>query len=183
MKQFILLTAVFFLFSNKGYTQKYYTKNGSVSFYSKTNMEDIKADNNQVVSVLNIPTSELQFSLLIKNFHFPKALMEEHFNEDYLESDKYPKANFKGTIEDISKIDFSKDGNYPVTVNGSLTVHGITNKVGSKGVISIKEGKITGTSVFIIALAEYNVTIPKLVKDNISKTVEIKVNCLYNQKM
>lgn len=183
MKLFILLVAVFFLFSNKGYAQKYYTKNGSISFFSTTNMEDIKADNNQVVSVLNVPTGELQFSLLIKSFHFPKALMEEHFNEDYLESDKYPKANFKGAIDGINKIDFSKDGNYPVAVSGGLTIHGITNKVVTKGSINIREGKITGTSVFIIALADYNVTIPKLVKDNISKTIEITVNCLYNQKM
>ncbi len=183
MKLFILLITAFIAFCSIGHAQKYYTKNGSISFFSKTNIEDIKADNNQVMGVFDAQTGSLQFSLLIKNFHFAKALMEEHFNENYLESDKYPKSTFKGSIEGISKVDFTKDGNYPVSVSGSLIIHGVTNKVVSKGNISIKDGKITGTSMFIVTLADYNVTIPTLVKNNISKTIEITVNCLYDQKM
>ena len=183
MKKVLLSILLFTCISNISLAQKIYTKNGHISFFSKTSMENIKADNNQVLSVLNIQTGDLQFSVIIKSFHFEKALMEEHFNENYLESDKYPKSTFKGIIADINKINFSADGNYPVTVSGDLTMHGVTNKVNAKGNIIIKAGKITGTSVFTVALADYKITVPKLVEANISKTIEITVNCLYDQKM
>lgn len=183
MKKFPVAVILFIICSHTISAQKYFTKNGNISFFSKTNIENIKADNNQVLAVLNVPTGELQFSLLIKNFHFPKALMEVHFNENYLESDKYPKSTFKGTSADISNINFTIDGTYLVTVSGDLTMHGVTGKVASKGSITIKGGKITGTSVFIIALADYKIKIPKIVEANISKTIEITVNCLYDQKI
>lgn len=183
MKKIFLATAVLFTFGKEAAAQKYYTKNGNISFFSKTAIEDIKADNNQVMSVLNVPTGELQFSLLVKSFHFQKALMEEHFNENYLESNKYPKSTFKGTVTDISKVNFAADGSYPVNVSGDLSIHGVTNKVTTKGTITIKAGRITGTSVFVVALADYKIAVPKLVENNISKTIEITVNCSYDQKM
>lgn len=163
--------------------QKYYTKNGNISFFSKTSVEDIKADNNQVMSVLNTQNGELQFSVLIKSFHFEKALMEEHFNENYLESAKYPKSTFKGTIADIAKVNFAADGTYPVSVSGDLTMHGVTKKVTTAGKIIVKAGKITGNAVFSVALADYKIEVPKLVENNISKTIQVTVNCLYDQKM
>lgn len=165
------------------FAQKFFTKNGSISFFSKTTIENIQADNNQVVSVLNAQTGNLQFSLLIKGFHFKKALMEEHFNENYMESDQFPKATFKGIIADIGNVNFLKDAVYPIVVSGELNMHGVTNKITSKGYISVKEGKIAGSSIFIITLVDYKIAIPKLVESNISKTIEIKVNCLYDQKM
>ena len=109
--------------------------------------------------------------------------MEEHFNENYMESDKYPKSTFKGIIADISGVNFAKDGNYKVMVNGDLSMHGITKNINTNGTISISGDKITGTSIFKIVLADYNISIPKVVKNNISKTIEITVNCLYDQKM
>ena len=163
--------------------QKYFTKNGNISFFSKTSIENIKASNNQVMSVLNAQTGDLQFSIIIKSFHFEKALMEEHFNENYLESNKFPKSTFKGTVADISKVNFAKDGTYPVITSGDLTIHGVTNKVSAKGNIVINGAKITGTAVFIVTLSDYKIAVPKLVENNISKTIEITVNCLYNQKM
>ncbi len=184
MKKIILLSAIVLLAAGSVATaQKIYTKNGHISFFSKTNMEDINADNNQVMSVLNTQSGELQFSVIIKNFHFEKALMEEHFNENYLESEKYPKSTFKGTVADIGKVNFSADGTYPVTVSGDLTIHGVTNKATAKGNFIVKAGKVTGNSVFTVALADYKVAIPKLVENNISKTIEITVNCMYDQKM
>lgn len=183
MKKILLSMAALIALACTANAQKFYTKNGNISFFSKTNMENIKADNNQVMSVLNAQSGELQFSLLVKSFHFQKALMEEHFNENYLESEKYPKATFRGTITDAGKINFAADGAYPVTVSGDLTIHGVTNKATTKGNITVKGGKITGTSVFVVALADYKIAIPKLVEANISKTIEITVNCLYDQKM
>lgn len=183
MKKIVLSIILITITGNILLAQKIYTKNGHISFFSKTSLEDIKADNNQVMSVLNTQTGELQFSVIIKSFHFEKALMEEHFNENYMESDKYPKSTFKGTIADISKVIFTTDGTYNVTVSGDLTIHGVTNKVSTKGTITVKGGKATGTSTFTVALADYKITVPKVVEANISKTIEIKVNCLYDQKM
>ncbi|MEP7163275.1 MAG: YceI family protein [Ferruginibacter sp.] len=163
--------------------QKVYTKNGAISFFSKASIENISADNNQVVSVLTLPTGELQFSVLIKGFHFKKSLMEEHFNENYMESDKYPKATFKGTINDLSKVNFTTDGNYTVEVAGDLTIHGITNKTTTTGTITVKAGTITATSKFKIKLSDYKISIPKIVKDNIAEVVDVTVSCVYDQKL
>jgi polyisoprenoid-binding protein YceI len=154
-----------------------------ISFFSSTKMEDIKADNNQVLCVLNSQTGELQFSLLNKGFHFAKALMEEHFNENYIESNKYPKSTFKGTVTDISKVNFTADGTYPVTVKGDLTMHGVTKNTTASGNIIVKAGKVIASSKFMAKLADYNISIPGAVKSNISESIEITVNCTLDQKM
>ena len=163
--------------------QRVYTKNGSISFFSNSPLEDITAKNNEVMSVIDQQTGDIQFSVLIRSFRFKKSLMEQHFNESYLESDKFPKAIFKGVITDISGVNFIGDGTYPVTVSGDLTIHGVTNKVVSKGDILVKNGIPTAQSSFNINLADYKITIPAVVKNNIAKTISITVSCLYNQKM
>ncbi len=183
MKKLIIPFITILILTNSVQAQKYYTKNGNISFFSKTSMENIKADNNQVMSVLNSQTGELQFSLLIKSFHFEKALMEEHFNENYLESDKFPKAGFKGTITDMSRVSFSTDGLYTVPVSGEMTLHGVTKKINTTGILTVKGGKISATSKFFIKISEYNISIPALVKDNIAESVEVTVNSDFDQKM
>jgi hypothetical protein len=175
----LLIIAVFKLAN----AQSYYTKNGYVSFHSKALIEDIKADNNQLMCVLNAQSGQLQFSLLIKNFHFDKALMEEHFNENYMESDKYPRAAFKGTILDMDSINFLKDGNYLVRVTGDLSMHGVTRKTSATGTISIKTGKIFVHSTFVLNLADYGITISKTVKNNISQTPGITISCSLDRKI
>ncbi|MEO8771306.1 MAG: YceI family protein [Ferruginibacter sp.] len=162
--------------------QKVYTKNGSISFYSKASIENIAADNSQVMSTLDLASGQLQFSILIKAFHFKKSLMEEHFNENYMESDKFPKATFKGNIKDL-KIDLTKDGSYPVSVTGDMMIHGVTKNITSPGTIIVKGGVATGNATFKIKLADYKVSIPAVVKDNISETVDITVSCVYDKKM
>jgi len=183
MKKLIIPFITILILTNSVQAQKYYTKNGNISFFSKTSMENIKADNNQVMSVLNSQTGELQFSLLIKSFHFEKALMEEHFNENYMESDKFPKAGFKGTITDMSRVSFSTDGLYTVPVSGEMTLHGVTKKINTTGIFTVKGGKISATSKFFIKISEYNISIPALVKDNIAESVEVTVNSDFDQKM
>ena len=162
--------------------QLYFTKNGRTSFFSSTLLEDIKADNNQVISIINTSTGEMQFSLLNNAFHFKKALMEEHFNADYMESAKYPKSTFKGTIENISSVNFSKDGVYKVTVSGSLTIHGVTKTITVPGVITIKSGNISANSVFKLKVKDYNISIPSATKNNIAETIELTINCNYEKK-
>lgn len=178
-----LIPVILLLIATGANAQKVFTKNGHISFFSKTKMEDIKADNNQVMSVLNTQTGELLFTVLMKSFHFDKALMEEHFNENYVESEKFPKSTFKGTVTDISKVNFAVDGAYPVNVTGDLTLHGTTQKVTAVGKITVSGGKATGSAKFIIKLSDYKIEIPNLVKDNISNNMEITVQCVYDQKL
>lgn len=183
MKKTILAAVLMAVITFHAAAQKVFTKNGNISFFSTAPMENITADNNQVMSVLNTQTGDLQFSVLIKGFHFKKSLMEEHFNENYMESDKFPKSTFKGLITDVSKISFTKDGSYNVAVSGDLTIHGVTKKVTTPGTITVKSGNITASSKFNIRLADYNISIPGLVKDKIAETIEITVSCGYDQKM
>jgi polyisoprenoid-binding protein YceI len=183
MNKLLIFLALLFTTTQFAKGQRYFTKNGNVSFYSKASLEDIKADNNQVMSVLNSQTGDIQFSVLIKSFHFQKALMEEHFNETYMESDKFSKATFKGAVVNLDEINFTKDGIYNIKVNGDINIHGVTKKMTSIGTITISGGKINAQSKFMVKLADFNVSIPKLVKDNIAETIEIAVNCNYIKKM
>jgi hypothetical protein len=155
------------------------TKNGYIGFYSHTPMEDIKADNNQVVSVLDTSTGDLVFQALIKSFHFDRALMEEHFNENYMESDKIPKSMFKGKITNLSSVNFSKTGTYEITVEGDLTIHDITNKISAKGTLEVGTGEINANSKFKIVPEDYKITIPGVVKDKFDKAMEVTVAMKY----
>lgn len=182
MKKISITCFLLFFFYLGVNAQLYYTKNGYLSFFSSTALEDIKADNNQVISILNTGTGELQFSLLNNAFHFKKALMEEHFNEDYIESAKYPKSSFKGSISNLKEVDLGKDGVYNVTVSGSLNIHGITRSITVPGKITIKGGIVSASSTFKVRPRDYNISIPAAVKNNIAQTVELTVNCSYEKK-
>jgi len=116
----------------------------------------------------------------MKGFEFEKALMQEHFNEKYVESDEYPKATFKGQILNFEELDLSKDGKFEVIVKGNLTIHGETKPVEAKGVIEIKGGKVIATSEFVIAVSDFNINIPSVVKDKIAKEVTISVALDYS---
>jgi len=159
--------------------QKFMTKNGYIGFYSHTPMEDIKADNNQVVGALDITSGEIVFQALIKSFHFDRALMEEHFNENYMESDKFPKSVFKGKITNLSSVDFTKTGTYDVTVEGDLTIHDVTNKISTKGTIEVIAGGINANSKFKIVPEDYKINIPGVVKEKFEKALEVTVTMKY----
>ena len=160
--------------------QKYITRNGYIGFFSHTPMEDIKADNNQVASVLDISSGDLVFQVLVKSFHFDRALMEEHFNENYMESDKVPKASFKGKITNLSVIDFKKNGTYNVTVEGDLTIHDVTNKIKVEGTLEVVSGGINANSKFGIIPEDYKISIPNLVREKIEKSLSVSVTMKYN---
>ncbi|MEO6722523.1 MAG: YceI family protein [Ferruginibacter sp.] len=183
MKKLLLYSLMIIALPNLAVAQKYFTKNGTISFFSKTPLENISADNNQTVSVLNTQNGEFNFSLLVRNFHFKKALMEEHFNENYMESDKLPKAAFKGNIADPAKVNFTQDGTYNITVTGDLTIHGVTHKISAPGTITVKGGVIAANSKFIVKPEDYNISIPKIVRENIAETIEVTVSCSYQNKM
>jgi polyisoprenoid-binding protein YceI len=143
-------------------------------------MEEIEAHNRQVVSSLDCSTGDIAFLLLIKSFEFKRALMQEHFNEEYMESDKLPKAGFKGKITNLKQIDFKKDGTYPAEVTGDLTIHGVTKSVTFKGTLEIKGTTITANSKFVLIPQDYGIKIPSLVENKIAKEMQVTVDASYN---
>jgi hypothetical protein len=181
-KKIVLLIAIIACITSRASAQVYYTKNGSISFFSKTSLEDISADNNQVISVLNITTGVLEFSALNYAFQFPKAKMQEDFDENYMENNKYPKSTFKGTITDVSSINSLNDGSYNVSVKGDLAIHGVTKNIITPATITIKDGKISATTSFKILIKDYNIKVPTIVTDKIAESIEITVNCSYEKK-
>lgn len=158
------------------------TRNGQVSFFSKTPMENIEGTNNEVTSMIDTSKGDIVFAVLVKSFRFEKALMEEHFNENYLESTKFPKATFQGKFTNTQSINFTKDGTYTATVEGDLTMHGVKQHQTATGTITVTNGKISAVSTFTIKLADYKIERPSLVADKISETIEIRVNCQYEPK-
>ena len=174
MKKIILFT-IAAAFTVGASAQKYFTKTGYIGFFSKTAMEDIKADNNKVSTVLDAATGQVEFSALVKAFAFEKALMEEHFNENYMESSTFPKATFKGKVENMSAINLKKDGSYASKVSGELTIHGVTKTITSDATFDVKGDMITAQTKFFVNPEDYQIEIPEVVKDKISKNIEVTV--------
>ncbi len=182
MKKSILLFTLLALGASAYAQTVYMTRSGQVSFFSKTPMENIEAVNNEVTSMLNPASGEVVFAVLIKSFRFEKALMEEHFNENYMESDKLPKSTFQGKITNLEAINFSKDGTYAATIEGDLTIHGVKQHVVSTGTLVVSKDKITATSVFPVKPSDYKISIPSLVSEKIASSIEVKINCQYAPK-
>jgi polyisoprenoid-binding protein YceI len=181
MKRFAVVICLMMFAVAVNAQDKYFTRSGKVSFFSKAPMEDIEAHNTKGTSILDTKTGSFEFAVLMKAFEFEKELMMEHFNENYVESDKYPKSTFKGNIVDMSSVNFAKDGTYPVKVKGQFTLHGVTKDVTHDGTIEVKGGKITGKSTFNILLEDYKIVIPPVVKDKISKSVKIDIIAAYDK--
>lgn len=157
----------------------YSCKNAKISLFSSTAVDDIKAETSTGTSVFNASTGQLEFSVNIKSLTFEKSLMQQHFNEDYMQSDKYPKASFKGKIQE--HIDVAKEGTYPVTVAGDLTIHGTTKSRTVPGKVIVKAGTITMTSEFVVKCADHNVETPKILFHHIAKEVTISVSATYKK--
>lgn len=178
MKKIFLLSSLL-VFATAIQAQKYFTRTGKISFYASTPLENVEAISKEAGSVINTATKELAFQVPLKSFLFAKTMMQEHFNENYVESDKYPTSTFKGKISDDSKVDFTKDGSYPVTVSGELTLHGVTKKITTPATITIKDGAINAVSKFKVKAEDFNIRIPSLVSEKIAKEIEVKVDCNY----
>lgn len=148
--------------------QRFIGKNGEITFFSETPIEDISAVNNKVSAVFDASTNDLVFQLNITDFKFPIALMQEHFNENYLESDLYPKSKFIGRVVNIM--------DEKATVSGDLTIHGINNSVEVVGSFIKSKNLLLLNSQFIIKLKDYNIKIPKIVMYKIAEEIEVQVN-------
>lgn len=178
MKGKILLLVMLALFQISQ-AQKLITKTGHIWFYSKTPLEEIEAHNRQVVSTLDASTGEMVFMLLIKSFEFKRALMQEHFNENYMQSEKYPKASFKGKVTNLDKIDFKKDGVYNAEVSGDMTIHNVTKPLSAKGTLEVKGGTVITKSKFLTTAHDWDIEIPSVVEDKIAKQIEVTVEATY----
>ena len=175
---FSLLLAVLWVLS-LGAAQaqtRYLTKTGHVSFFSATPLEDIDAHNREVAAVLDLSTGQLAFSLPVKGFIFKRTLMQEHFNENYLESDKYPKATFTGRFMGLDAATLATPGPHAVQVAGDLTLHGVTRRIQVPANLELKGGQLAATAAFTVASADYGIEIPLLVRDKIAKTVTVRVD-------
>ncbi len=164
---FILLTV------NTSFAQRYLSKTGSVSFYSSAPLEKIEAQNHQVNCALDTKSGFFVVKILMRSFIFEKALMQEHFNEDYVESDKFPNSFFKGKIVNLKAINFSKPGIYPAVIEGQMTIHGVTQRIKAEGTFTISENGILVRAKFPLKLVDYGISIPDVVIDKIAKEVEI----------
>lgn len=155
---------------------KYITKTGHIWFYSHTSIEDIEAHSHQVVAIVIPSTANLVIGIPIMSFEFKKTLMQEHFNENYMESSKYPKATFQGVIKDPSLINTAKNGTYNTSVEGDLTIHNVTHKIKAEGVVVVKDGKFNVTSKFIVSPKDYGIPIESRFLDHIASNIEVNVN-------
>ena len=175
MKKIIGIIAIC-LFIGQVSAQKFITKSGYIKFYSETPMETIEAENKTVNSAYDHKSGMIVFKVLIKSFHFEKALMQEHFNENYMESDAFSSSTFKGTIINNSDIKLTKFGKIEVDIKGALTIHGVKQEVETKGLMNIQDGSILATAKFEVKPADYGIKIPGAVVKNIAETIEITVD-------
>ena len=184
MKKVILVCACLSLGATTMFAQKYMTRTGKATFdaTSPTSPEKIIGKNNEVASIFDVSTSDLVFQVMVKSFKFEKQLMEEHFNENYMETDKFPKSDFKGKVSNLSEINFNKEGTYKATVAGKLTIHGATNEVSVPGTITVAGGNIKLSAKFKVKLSEYKIEVPKLVEDKVAKEASITIDAELTKK-
>lgn len=146
-------------------------REGKVRFFSEAPLEDIEAITNDALGVLDMSSNKVAASIAMKSFHFDKSLMEEHFNENYVESDKYPKATLSGTFQ--SPVDYTENGKVEVVLKGEMTIHGVTNTVEPVVTLDISDEVIQVETIFMISVADYDVKIPSIVFNNIAEEVEV----------
>ncbi|PTX11336.1 YceI-like domain-containing protein [Pontibacter mucosus] len=158
---------------------RYATKTGHIWFFSDAPLEDIEAHNRKVVSILDTNSGELVFSVPMNEFQFRKKLMQTHFNENYVESDKYPKASFKGKVINIKDVNLQQNAAYKVRVQGVLNIHGRNKDIDTVGVLEVKDGRLYGKSTFSVTPQEFDIRIPRLVRNNIARRIDIYVDITY----
>lgn len=167
---------IFCIATHIAFAQIYMAKNCDITFFSKSPLENIEAINKSAKPILNTASGAIQIKISIIAFKFEKPLMEEHFNENYMESDVYPDAFFKGKINET--IDYTKDGEYKVTVTGTLTVHGVVKERTLEGTLTVKGGLIRMTSNFKIHIADHGIKVPSLYVQNIAEDVDVSIDAI-----
>ncbi|MBL7884308.1 MAG: YceI family protein [Bacteroidia bacterium] len=170
----LLFTLVIIALSNSVGAQIYLAKSCEITFFSAAPIENIEAINKSTKPIINTTTGDVQMKIVISGFMFEKPLMQEHFNENYMESEKFPNAIYKGKINE--KIDWTKDGDHKVTITGTFDIHGVKKDRTIDGIIKIKGQEVNISSNFKIHIADYNIKVPSLYIKNIAEDVDVKLN-------
>jgi len=174
VKKNIAISVLLLLAANV-YSQTYMSRTAFIGFYSKTPLEDIVAETQQAYAVVDVAKKQLAFTVLLKGFEFKKELMQTHFNENYVESDKYPKASFTGSFNN----NLNSNGEATdIQINGTLTLHGVSKNINMPATVQIINGKLTGHATFTLKPEDFNISIPSLVREKIASEmrVEVKLN-------
>lgn len=174
MKTLLIMLVALIGLSINASAQIYHTASGKISFFSKTPVEDIDAKSNSTVVLLNTKNNEMVFKVQNTSFNFPNKLMEEHFNEKYMESEKYINSIFSGKINET--IEYTKDGSYEVTVTGKLNIHGVEQIRTINGKVVVKDQTIQLISDFKVIVADHKIDIPKLVTAKIAEVIDVHVD-------
>jgi len=175
MKRNCLILFVFLVSAQLFSQGKYITKDGYISFFSHSLVEDIKADNKQVLSIVDSETGEIAIQLLMRSFLFKKALMQQHFNESYVESHKYPKALFKGFILNFNDLNDTSD----TEIKGIITIHGIEKEISIIAKVNVDNKEINISGDFMVEVADFNIKIPAVVRNNIAKIIKVTFNLVH----
>lgn len=165
-------------------SQRYFTKAGEIVFDADGPLDDVEkihAKSTTASCVVDVATGQIEWAVPIKSFKFENSLMEEHFNENYLESEKFPKATFKGTIQNTQAVKWTSDGSYPVKVQGKLTIHGVTKDISTSGTITVKGGQIQASAAMKVALEDYRIKIPSVVGFKIAKEASVQIQANLEQ--
>ena len=171
----LLAVALFSKAEDDKYADAYVCQKGKINFFSATAMENIDATTNSAVCVLNTKTKKVYTKAKQSSFTFKDKLMQEHFNENYMESEKYPFSVLDMVI--VEDLDFTKDGTYDITLKGTLDMHGVKHEREIKGKLTIKNGQpANGNAVFMVKLADHNIKIPSVVGANIAEDVKVTVD-------
>jgi hypothetical protein len=174
----LLCPAIFVLAGLTATAQNYASKNVRIGIFSSTPLEDVKAVSEKGAGVIVGKTREVVVQIGIKTLDFDRKLMQEHFNENFMESDKFPYAKFKGLLD--PSVDLTKDGEYSVNVSGVLSVHGVDKPRSIPCKISIKSGVISVESQFKVACVDHNIEIPRLVFAKIAESISVKLTGQFN---
>ena len=180
MQKRLLVLAALIVLAAPAFAQKHFTRDGKVKFFSDASMEKIEAVNKSATAVLDISTGKMEWKVLIKGFLFEKALMQEHFNENYMESTKHPNATFKGDISNFSEVNFSKDGTYTTKVKGKLNIHGVEKDVETTGTVTVGGGAVKIHSEFNVKCSDYSIKIEAGKVANIANEIKVTVDAELN---
>lgn len=177
MKAKIIVLLFLIGINTAGFAQeKLITKTGHIRFYSHTPLEDIEAHSHQAAAVIMTEKGTIDVMIPIMSFQFKKALMQEHFNENYMESAKYPKATFTGRVNNLSEINPKKNGIYKTTVEGNLTIHNVMKRIKADGTVEVKDGKYNVKSKFYVLLKDYNIAVESRLSNKIASIIEVNVD-------
>lgn len=157
----------------------YKSKSSVIKFFSSTPVEDIEAISKSGGAAINFDNNKIFFKVSIKSFKFSNSLMQEHFNENYMESDKYPTAQYSGVLD--QKIDPNKDGTYNTTTTGELTIHGVTRKYKVPVKLVVKNGKVTANANFNVGVADHKIKIPSIATKKIAKVIKVSVQAVFEK--